>query len=56
MKKAMLAILSIIVFTSLVSAQQFEGIIELQMKGPNMDTPTPMKYMVKGDLVRTESQ
>ncbi|MBI3004999.1 MAG: DUF4412 domain-containing protein, partial [Ignavibacteriales bacterium] len=46
----------IIVFTSLVSAQQFEGIIELQMKGPNMDTPTPMKYMVKGDLVRTESQ
>lgn len=46
----------IMAFSPLATAQSFEGVIEMQMKGADQDSPMPMKYMVKGDFVRTESQ
>lgn len=41
---------------SFAAAQSFEGVIEMQMKGPNQDSPMPVKYFVKGGLVRMEMQ
>ncbi len=43
-------------FFSLAAAQSFEGVIEMQMKGPNQEASMPVKYLVKGDLVRMEMQ
>ncbi len=56
MKKSVGLVLATLLFASSSFAQTFEGIIDIQIKGPNMESPNPMKYMVKGDFVRTESQ
>ena len=41
---------------SLAATQTFEGVIEMQVKGPNQETLMPMKYFVKGDFIRMEMQ
>lgn len=41
---------------SFAAAQSFEGVIEMQVKSPNLETPMPMKYFVKGDFIRMETQ
>ena len=56
MKYAATFAFAFLCFVSLSFARQFEGVIEMQMKDANQDSPTPMKYMVKGDLVRMEMQ
>ena len=56
MKMAVRVVCAVLVFASLAVAQQFEGVIEIQMKSQNQETSMPMKYMVKGDFVRTEAQ
>jgi len=41
---------------SFAAAQSFEGIIEMQMKDQNQESSMPVKYLVKGDLIRMEMQ
>ncbi|MBI4428140.1 MAG: DUF4412 domain-containing protein [Ignavibacteriales bacterium] len=56
MKKSVFVTLALCMLFSVAVAQQFEGVIEMQIKGQNQESSMPMKYMVKGDFVRTESQ
>ncbi|MBF8249368.1 MAG: hypothetical protein HW374_2168 [Bacteroidetes bacterium] len=41
---------------SFTAAQSFEGMIEMQMKDQNQESSMPVKYLVKGDLIRMEMQ
>jgi hypothetical protein len=54
--KKILAPVLFLVISSWAAAQSFEGVIEMTMKNPNMESPMPVKYLVKGDAMRMEMQ